>query len=283
MAEQDAASQLAVCSWSLAPPDPRQLVEAVRSCGLSRVQLALNPIFQQPHAWTHVAETLRDAGITLVSGMFGCVGEDYSTLDTIRATGGLVPDRTWEGNRTIARSALDAATDLGIDTISSHAGFIPAHPSDPTFEKLLARVQAVADLFAERGVTFLLETGQETAAALNAFLDAVDRPNVGINFDPANMVLYDKGDPIDSLRTLLPRVRQVHLKDARRTATPGTWGAEARLGEGDVDWPALFAVLHDGDWLGPLVVEREAGATRIEDVRHAVALAARAMGAAKSR
>src|SRR5438270_668152 len=95
------------------------------------------------------------------------------------------------------------------------------------------------------------------------------RPNLGVTFDPANMILYDKGDPVEALRTLGPWIRQVHIKDARRTKVPGTWGQEVPVGAGEVDWPACFAALDKLKFAGDLVIEREAGSQRVPDIRQA--------------
>jgi sugar phosphate isomerase/epimerase len=83
------------------------------------------------------------------------------------------------------------------------------------------------------------------------------------------MILYNKGDPVEALRTLGPWIRQVHIKDAVKTRTPGTWGEEVPVGEGEVDWPAFFATLRKIGFSGNLVIEREAGARRVADVRAA--------------
>ena len=90
-----------------------------------------------------------------------------------------------------------------------------------------------------------------------------------MNFDPANMILYDKGDPVAALRTLGPWVKQCHLKDANRTKTPGTWGEEVRLGTGQVDWRAFFRALDAAGFKGDLCIEREAGNQRVADIRAA--------------
>ena len=97
-------------------------------------------------------------------------------------------------------------------------------------------------------------------------LKILDRPTLSVNFDPANMVLYDKGDPIDALRTLGPWIGQVHIKDGIRTKVPGEWGEEVVVGSGDVDWTAFFAALHEVGFTGDLCVEREAGTTRVADI-----------------
>jgi sugar phosphate isomerase/epimerase len=68
---------------------------------------------------------------------------------------------------------------------------------------------------------------------------------------------------------LQPWIRQVHIKDARRPQVPGTWGREVVVGTGEVDWPAFFAVLKEMNFAGDLAIEREAGTTRVADVRAA--------------
>jgi sugar phosphate isomerase/epimerase len=83
------------------------------------------------------------------------------------------------------------------------------------------------------------------------------------------MILYDKGDPIDAVRVLGPWIRQVHLKDARRTKAPGTWGEEVAFGSGEVDWRAFFSTLEKLNFGGDFVIEREAGGQRLEDIRTA--------------
>ena len=87
-----------------------------------------------------------------------------------------------------------------------------------------------------------------------------------MNFDPANMVLYDKGDPIDAVITLAPWIRQVHIKDGTRTKVTGTWGEEVVAGTGDVDWPLFFATLDKIGYSGDLCIEREAGTQRVADI-----------------
>ncbi len=103
-----------------------------------------------------------------------------------------------------------------------------------------------------------LETGQETAAGLLQFLSDVDRPNLFVNFDPANMILYGTGEPIEALKKIGSRVRSVHCKDARWAATPGQeWGQEVALGEGEVGMRNYLLTLQEIGYLGPLTIERE--------------------------
>jgi len=99
---------------------------------------------------------------------------------------------------------------------------------------LIERLREVADVFGEKGIELAFETGQESGESLQRFLFKLDRANVGVNFDPANMILYEKGDPIQALRTLAPWLKQCHLKDANKTRRPGAWGEEVPLGAGEV-------------------------------------------------
>lgn len=262
-------SVLAVCSWSLKPTGPRDLLKQLQATGLNRVQLALDPLREQPEVWGEAPELLRENGIELVSGMFGCLGEDYSTMESIRRTGGLAPDHTWESNRKIIQASAALAKRLGLKLVTFHAGFLPHEPADPGFLKMLERLSEAADVFRAAHVALGLETGQETAPVLVKLLQQLNRGNVGVNFDPANMVLYDKGNPIEALRWLGPWLRQVHIKDGVRTRQPGTWGQEVPVGTGEVDWPAFFATLRQLGYAGDLVIEREAGAQRIADIRQA--------------
>lgn len=261
--------RLAVCSWSLRPETPEELADGLESVGIRRVQLALDPIRERPGVWGHAFELLAGRGIEVVSGMMTCVGEDYTTLESIRVTGGLTPDQTWERN---LQNFLDNAALMvrsGIRTALFHAGFLPHDESDEDFEKMYGRLSMVADAFAERGLGVILETGQEPAHGLLAFLRRLDRPNVGANLDPANMLLYNNGDPVEALRILGRHVRNLHVKDANVTRVPGTWGEEVVVGTGQVDWASFFGALDEIGFEGDLCIEREAGETRAADIRAA--------------
>jgi len=264
--KDNSGSKLAVCSWSLQAANPKQLFEQMHEIGLARLQCALDPVRESPSLWGGLGEECATAKLTLVSGMFGAIGEDYSTLESIKRTGGLVPDPTWEQNWRNIRVTMDLARRLGLKLVTFHAGFLPHEERDPAFRKLYDRIARVADLFAAAGIELGLETGQETAETLRAFLEKLNRPNVGVNFDPANMILYDKGDPIQALRVLGPWLKQCHVKDALKTNVPGTWGEEVPVGTGQVDWRAFFHALRELSFNGNLAVEREAGNQRVADI-----------------
>jgi len=261
------SDRLAVCSWSLHPASPKDLADKLRDIGVMRTQLAMDPV-RSGGAWADGITKLADLGVSVAGAMFAAVGEDYSTLDSIRQTGGVVPDATWPKTFENFKQMAPLAQRADMTHVMFHAGFLPHERHDPAYAKLAGRLGQVADLFADHGLTCCLETGQEAAVALRGFLEELGKPNVRINFDPANLILYDKGDPIAGLKTLRPYVEQCHIKDATRTKVPGTWGEEVVVGTGEVDWTAFFATLGP-DFQGTLALEREAGEKRIGDLRTA--------------
>jgi L-ribulose-5-phosphate 3-epimerase len=275
----------AVCSWSLRPSGPEELVSLLRELKVMRVQLALVPCVEDPQRWGNACATLRDAGIAIVSGMLATVGEDYSTLESIARTGGVRSDRWWNANLDRAIRVAELAAAHRIALVTFHAGFIPHERGDPARAVMLDRLRTVIDIFAQRGVDVAFETGQESAGTLSQALADLDRPRAGVNFDPANMILYGMGDPVAAVRTLAARIRQVHIKDAVATAVPGTWGREVRAGDGQVQWREFLEAVREANAAAvrdrediDLVIEREAGAARAGDVAHALNLL-RSLGA----
>ena len=263
------SERLAVCSWSLQPDSPAKLLTQLAQIGIRKLQCALNPVRENPAVWGTLKRDCAAAGVEIVSGMFGTVGEDYSTMDSIRLTGGIVPDKTWSENWKNIQRTAEIAEEMGLRLVTFHAGFLPHKPSNPDFQKLLERIRQIGDAFAKRGIELGFETGQEEANTLRSFLQILSMPTVGVNFDPANMILYDKGDPVAALLTLGPWLKQCHVKDAIRTKTAGTWGQEVAAGTGEVNWKAFFATLQELRFSGYCAIEREAGTQRVADIRTA--------------
>ena len=201
-----------------------------------------------------------------MSTMIGTVGEDYSTLETIRKTGGIVPDEHWSENQAIVTKGAQLTKELGGKYMSLHGGFLDE--SDPVaYAKYVERIRWIRDEAKKYGVSVILESGQETAEDLAKFMKEV--PGVGINFDPANMILYAKGKPKEALRTLIPWIKQVHIKDALVTAKPGTWGTEVAWGEGEVGGRTFLEELKALGYKGNYVIEREGGNARVKEISQA--------------
>ena len=265
------AENLGVCSWSFQKPLDAVASE-MKKLGLTRIHLALQPFLEggSRHGAAEGAAALDRVKARLASGewklsatMIGFPQEDYSTLDTIKKTGGVVPDDAWEANKKIVVAGAKLSAELKSPVLTLHAGFLDE--SDPVaLKKYTDRVKFIVDTCGEAGVSVAFETGQETAADLAKFMPTV--PGAGVNFDPANMILYAKGNPVEAVRTLAPWIRHVHLKDAVLTKKPGTWGTEVPWGDGEVDAPRFLAELKAAGYKGNFAIEREGGDDRTGDI-----------------
>ena len=270
------AERIGVCSWSYQRP-LREVADEMAKIGVKGIDLALTP-FVAPdgrHGVEEGEEALAFAKAQFASGawrlfatMISFPQEDYSTLETIRKTGGVVPDDCWPRNREIAAAAAELSGTLGAPYMLFHAGFLDE--SNPAaYAAYVERVSFVRDACARAGVQLILESGQETAEDLARFLR--DVPGLYVNFDPANMILYGKGRPMEALETLVPWIRKIHVKDADATAVPGTWGTERPWGEGQVGGAAFIDALNGLGFTGNLTIEREGGDDRVGDIARAAA------------
>jgi len=215
-------------------------------------------------------------GFEVVTVFAAYDGEDYADIPTVQRTVGFIPPatRAERVSRTLAIS--DFAAKLGVGSIACHIGFVPEDQPHPDYIGVREVVRRVCDHAARHGQTFALETGQEPAHVLAAFIADVGRPNLKINFDPANLILYGTGEPIPALRELAPHVVSVHCKDGDwpPAGVPGALGTERPLGKGSVGIPAFVQTLREIGFKGSLNVERECEdqAERWRDIGNAVAM-----------
>lgn len=263
---------IGVCSWSLQVTSVPELKRFMDRLGIDVVQIACG----DPHhaSWTEgdtMPAAAIAAGFRMSGAMLGFPGEDYTTPQTIEKTGGFGDPATRPERLERFRWGLARTRELGLTDLMLHAGFIPA-VGDSGRRAFLDTLAQVADLAARQGVTVAFETGQESAALLRQTLDDLKSPNLKVNFDPANMLLYDKDDPLKAVELLAPDIRSVHVKDANRPTTPGTWGEEVPLGRGQTNTAEFVRTLVRVGYRGPLCIEREVGtqADRLRDIEHGV-------------
>ncbi|MEX0613548.1 MAG: sugar phosphate isomerase/epimerase family protein [Pirellulales bacterium] len=201
---------------------------------------------------------LRELGITTTCVFAGFDGESYADIPTVKRTVGLLPRETRAERTAELKEIADFARELNVDVVGIHLGFVPHDADDPDYRELIGLTRDVCDHCRRNRQAMHLETGQEPVDVLIQFLDDVDRGNLFVNFDPANMILYGTGEPLPALDKLGSRVRSVHCKDATWSDRPGeTWGREVPLGEGDVDFAAFLKTLQRIGYDGPLTIERE--------------------------
>ncbi len=201
---------------------------------------------------------LSELGIRVTCVFAGFDGESYADIPTVSQTVGLVPMATRLDRARELKEIADFARLLGVDVVGVHIGFVPHDHSSSAYRDVLEVTRDACEHLAKNGQALHLETGQEPADVLLRFLQDVDRKNLFINFDPANMILYGCGEPIPALRMLGAYVRSIHCKDGIWSKEPGkTWGAEVPIGQGDVDFGAYLRTLAEIGYEGPLTIERE--------------------------
>ena len=126
----------------------------------------------------------------------------------------------------------------------------------------------------ENGQNFLFETGQETPVTLKRAIQdiekAVGKGNVGINLDPANLIMYGKANPVDALEVFGEYVMGIHGKDGKYPTDVHHLGDEVPLGQGKVNYPAFIAKLKEIGYQGDITIEREiSGEEQKKDIRMA--------------
>jgi sugar phosphate isomerase/epimerase len=220
----------------------------------------------------------QSANIQVTAVFGGFEGESYADIATTARTVGLVPETTRDERVKEMKEISDFARLLGCDTVALHIGFVPEDKSGASYPALIAATRDLLDHVAANGQRLNLETGQESADHLLEFIADVDRNNLFINFDPANMILYGTGNPIEALKKVGHLVRSVHCKDAKWAAPKErgrAWGTEVPLGDGDVGFETYLRTLDSLGYTGPLTIEREIAHDRERqkaDIGHAVRL-----------
>ena len=260
-----------------AGPDPAQTLQDVKQLGLRAGQLGFPESLSLDGAADAWDRALTAEAFTVTSAVCSYEGEDYSDIPTVMRTVGLVPPATRERRIAHTKAVSDLASKLGIEGVASHIGFLPHDPADPLYEEMREITLDLARYCGHNGQNFTLETGQEPAKVLLRFIADVHHPNLKINFDPANMILYGTGDPIEALGLLAPHVASVHCKDGTWPAMerPESLGQEVPLGQGNVDLPAFIAALKEMGYRGLLAIEREGVSdpnVRAADIRSAIDL-----------
>jgi sugar phosphate isomerase/epimerase len=255
----------------------RDALDDVRSLGVRCGQLGLPGGMELTDAaavqWK---EALASAPFALVTIFAAYEGESYADIPTVQRTVGFIPRDTREEREQRTCAVSDFAAKLGVTSIACHIGFVPEDAADPDYLAVRDLVRRICDHAATHGQTFALETGQERADVLLRFLADCARPNLGINFDPANLILYGTGEPIEALRTLALHVLSVHAKDGDWPPkdVAGALGTERALGQGAVGIERFVRTLAEAGFRGTLNVEREGAAPGewLKDVGEAVRL-----------
>jgi sugar phosphate isomerase/epimerase len=265
--------EIGVMFW--AGTDPEGTLGELLRLGVRSGQLGMSGDLD-PACGAGWREALMRTGFTVYTVVAGFDGESYADIPTVENTVGFIPRSTRAQRERRMLDVVEFAAALGVPGVAAHIGFVPEDPRDPEYIAVREIVRRICDRAAQHGQTFALETGQEPAQVLLDFIHDVNRDNLGINFDPANMILYGTGDPIEALAILGPHVLSVHCKDGNwpDRSVAGALGVEQPLGQGAVGIERFLGQLRHVGYSGPLAIEREAHdpAERMRDIEAAVKL-----------
>lgn len=266
--------EIGVMFW--AGRDPHETLRELKALGVRCGQIGIPGDYELKGAAASWKQALADEDFQLVTVFCAYNGEDYADAPTVQRTVGFIPRETRAEREARTLAVSDFAAELGAPAIALHVGFVPEDDRDADYIAVRDMVRRVADHAAKNKQNFALETGQEPAQTLRNFFLEVNRENLAINFDPANLIMYGTGDPVEALEVLAQHIISVHCKDGHWPPKdqPNALGVEVPLGQGAVGIERFIAKLKQVGYKGTLNIEREVPdqAQRMKDIQAAVEL-----------
>lgn len=265
--------KIGTCVTLSAPEKLAASLSVLRENGFDSCQL----MAWEPALWTQqnavrTKELLQEYGVTVSAFWCGWEGPKVWDFYDGQLTLGLVPPEYRAARVRNLCDGADFAGLLGITDVVTHMGFIPENPYDPNFAGFCVAVRTVAEHLKQNGQFLLFETGQESPVTLLRCFEQVGCDNLGVNLDTANLILYGKANPVDALDVFGRYVRNLHAKDGLYPVNGHDLGRETRIGEGKVDFRALFARLHELGYDSHVTIEREiSGGQQLTDILDAKA------------
>ncbi|MDF2723762.1 MAG: sgaU [Paenibacillus sp.] len=232
--------------------------EAVQQFGLRTCQLSsFNPDLATREVAEAVVRESERTGVSVCAMWGGFKGRAAWNFTEGPLTLGFVPPQLRAERVEAMKRWADFAVWIGAPAVITHCGFIPENMTDLEYEPIVEAIRDVAEYCKSVGVEFWFETGQETPVVLLRTIQRIGTGNLGINLDPANLILYGKGNPVDALDVIGPYVRNVHVKDGFYPTNGESLGEQVAVGKGKVDFPGLFAGLEAHGFRGEWIIERE--------------------------
>ncbi len=270
----ESATRLTLGVMASLPEGPERVLRGVHDLGLSTCQLVCwQREWLTPEVAQRVVAAAREHAVEITTMWTGLPGRNVWNFIEGPLTIGLVPEATRAERVEVLKQGANFATWIGAPSITTHVGFIPEDPNSPLYTGVLKALDEVVRYCRERALLFCFETGQETPVTLLRVIEDLGYDNLGVNLDPANLLMYGKANPVDALDILGPYVRGVHAKDGDYPRDGRNLGPEKPLGEGRVNFPVLVPRLKAYGYRGALTIEREiSGPQQIEDIRRAIRL-----------
>jgi len=255
-------------------PDPEPAYASIREFGLDTCQLvSWAPETITPELAARHREFADKYGVTITLFWCGYSGPAEWNYTGGPSTIGLVPPATRQQRTKELMRGAEIATWLGINDMATHVGFLPLNPKDPDYIGAVDALKTIVEFAGDRHVYFNFETGQETPMVLLRCIQDIGFPNIGINLDPANLLMYGNANPVDALDIFGKYIRGVHAKDGEYPTNGYELGEEKALGEGRVNFPVLIPKLKAYGYAGALTIEREiSGPQQNIDIKRAIDL-----------
>ena len=183
-----------------------------------------------------------------------------------------------------SKRILDLALDFETDVVTTHIGVVPEDKNHPRYKIMQQACYELASYADSINAHFAIETGPERSEVLRDFLDSLGSTGVGVNLDPANLVMVTGDDPVNAVHNLKKYIVHTHAKDGNKLADLApeyVYGVlhpvpeefkgvklfeEVPLGTGSVDFPKYLAALEEIGYRGFLTIERECGADPVGDI-----------------
>lgn len=235
--------------------DPAAAMAKVHGLGMTTCQIQTG--YLDASLIQQLGEATEKYGITITAlGTDGPGPYIYNFYDG-PLTLGVIP-RTYRGLRVEKlKKYSDFAKQLNIPAIRIHAGFIPEDPNEHLYREAVETLHDVISHCKLNGQDFLYETGTETPITMLRAIQDIGLDNQGVNLDTANLILYDKANPVDALDILGPYVKNTHAKDGLYPTSTRDLGKEVEIPHGDVDFPEIIKRLKKLNYQGPITIERE--------------------------
>lgn len=235
----------------------------IRQMGMESCQLVCwdRAVLHSDEAAENVKAAMKKHGVTITAFWCGWEGRAVWDFYEGQLTLGLVPSDCRHDRLKMLMEGSDFAKKLGVTDFVTHVGFLPENPYDPKYEEVLTACRAIVEKCRKNGQNFLFETGQETPITLKRAIQDIERVlgqgNVGINLDPANLIMYGKSNPADALEVFGEYVMGVHGKDGKYPTDGHFLGDEVPLGQGKVNFPVFVEKLRKVGYEGDITIERE--------------------------
>jgi L-ribulose-5-phosphate 3-epimerase len=257
--------------------DPDETLKKVHDLGLPTAQIGTEDFSDAMVGKLKAA--IEKYGIEVTAINSGGGGPNVYDFYQGPLTIGVVPRKYRRQRIDNFKRASDFAKKLGVPAFHTHYGFIPENPNDPLYQETVEALQEVASHLKANGQMMLYETGQETPITMLRAIQDVGLDNQFVNLDTGNLILYDKGNPLDALDVIGKLVRGIHAKDGLFPTDPKKLGEEVPIGQGKADFPKLIARLKQLGYTGAVTIEREiSGPRQIEDIKKAKAYLEKLIG-----